>query len=621
MAKKKHSHAHQEKPSQKQEDSVKAGGEITPSMDSEALEKLESLKSLNQMLIKEAFERRQQVESLVQSRGSLESEVARSNSEKEALRSELTRLGEKAASLELEQSVVAVFVAVQVGLKGEEFEQKLKGLEMEKREMKLGISEKEMEIRRLNCKLSEIEDALVNEREVSWRVCVERDDFGDKLSRQIEEGKGLKEKLLEFGDVKREIDELRASYNAAVGEKVDMGMEMESLMGEKDSVERGLVEANTLIERLKEQLCGIVKEKEGIEDEKKVEKIKNQQLENALSGLNEIVADLQKEEAKLRTTVAELEKKFSQGEGRQKEMGREIDELVEEKQSSKKRIQRLMDEKTAIEKGLSESVRKLAEQEDKIQLLVDEKNDITEAKGIVDNEVGELQNKVAELKAVVLKLEERNRVGLEKIKSLESEVGEYNFKLEEANVERGGMERSLKAEKENVARLKEKMSELESKIKESYRMLEQVKAEKGEIFDEKMEAESRCEMLKMEVASLQKAMDEGRKELKSMKDKVELADTKSELVLKMVKDTAAFCLKEGGEFVDNGGEEEKEYAMELEVIKKAFKLRDGKVEEMKKELELLEEDAKKKRSFWTVVSSATTVLAAVSVAYVARGGH
>ncbi|KAI3468963.1 hypothetical protein Pfo_025626 [Paulownia fortunei] len=630
MAKKKVSRSHQEKPLPKQEDFVKAHQEVTPSMDSDASEKLQSLKSLNQMLLKEAFERRQQVESLVQSKGSLEMELTQSNSEREALKSELTRLGERAVRLELERSVVAVFVAAQVGLKREVIERKMKGLEMEMKELKRVIDEKEREIGRLNGKLSETEVSLGNEREVSRRVCVERDEVRDKLDQQLEEGKGLRANLIEFEErkraIEREIGELRVAYDAVVREKEEREMRIELITREKDSIERSLVESNKLIDEMKEELHGVVREKEGVEKEKNVEMVKSQELENAVNGLNEMVVNLQKEEVKLHAIVAELEKKCFEGEERQKQMGREIDQLVEERKLSEKRIDGLADEKTAIEKDFSEALNQLAEQKHKIEEMVNENIVILEAKVRLDSEVGALQNQVDELKAVVLRLEESSRVEVEKIKSLESEVGDYRCKLEQVKIERDEMENCLDEEKQNAVRLKEKIEELENKILESLKASGKVKAENAAISAEKVELESQCEMLKKEIISLENTITEARNELDSMNGKVELADANSHLVLNMLKDTAAFCSKDEsdvgvGDLLRNG-EETKAYVMELEMIKNAFKSKATKVENMKRQLEFLQisvEDAHKKKSFWTVLSSATTLLAAVSLAYVARG--
>ncbi|KAL0395212.1 UNVERIFIED_CONTAM: hypothetical protein Slati_4487400 [Sesamum latifolium] len=634
MAKKKVSHSHHDKPVKKREDIVKAHQEAAPAVDSEGSGKLESLKTLNQILLNQAVEHRQQMESLVQSNGSLEMELARSNSERDALKSELGELGESAARLELERSVVVAFVAAQMGLKREVIEREMKGSEMEVRKLKRVIDEKESEIRRLNGRLSKIEGALGDEKEVSRRVCMERDELKAKLDLQIEEGKGLSANLIELAERKveleREIGELQVAYNGVFIEKEEKEMRIEAMMREKGSVERSLAESNKLIEEMKKELQGVLSEKDGIEEAKNMEMVKRQALENAVRGLNEMVINLQKEEEKLRVNVAVLEQRCVVGDERQKEMVREIGQLVEERKATEKNIQGLIDEKTVVEKDFKAALQQLAEQKNKIEEMVNEKIIMLEAKDRLDTEVGELQNQVAELKAVVLKLKELNSVETKKIKSLESEVGDYRCKLEQVKVERDEMGICLDEEKQNVVQLKEKIGELENKIEESLTAVAELKADNAAIFAEKVELENQCELLKKKITSLEDTITEAQNEFDSMKGKFELADGTSELVLNMLKGTAGFCSRdetdvgEGDSLGDNNkinGEETKPYVIELETIKNAFKRKETKVEDMKRQLQLLQnsvEEARKKKSLWTLLSSATTILAAISLAYAAR---
>nr|GEX10953.1 centrosomal protein of 55 kDa-like [Tanacetum cinerariifolium] len=77
------------------------------------------------------------------------------------------------------------------------------------------------------------------------------------------------------------------------------------------------------------------------------------------------------------------------------------------------------------------------------------------------------------------------------------------------------------------------------------------------------------------------------------------------------------------EIEENGVEEGiKDHVTEVEAIKRAFKDKQCRIEVMKRQLELVKRsaaEALKRKSFWTMVSSATTLLAvAASFAYVAR---
>lgn len=92
---------------------------LSSSMEGTA-EKLESLKSLNFLLLKEIVEHRQQVENLLKCLAALETKVSITTEEKRHLEDELSRLksdlsdmNEKYASLDVERSLTDVFLASQ----------------------------------------------------------------------------------------------------------------------------------------------------------------------------------------------------------------------------------------------------------------------------------------------------------------------------------------------------------------------------------------------------------------------------------------------------------------------------------------------------------------------------
>ena len=125
MAKKKVTHQPQHPQNQDQQ--------IHQAAMEETSEKLENLKSLNAMLLKETVERRQQVDSLQISNGSLESELTRSKMEKKVLQAELTKLSDETVLMELQRSVVCVFVKVQVSEKAEIIAKERDGFMKEKK--------------------------------------------------------------------------------------------------------------------------------------------------------------------------------------------------------------------------------------------------------------------------------------------------------------------------------------------------------------------------------------------------------------------------------------------------------------------------------------------------------
>ncbi|KAA8545044.1 hypothetical protein F0562_019857 [Nyssa sinensis] len=612
MAKKKVTH--QDKQPQSEEQTHQAAAMVDTS------EKLESLKSLNAILLKETVERRQQVDSLLQSQGSLESELTRSEMEKEALQAELSLLSDRTVQMELERNLVFVFVAVQVNQQAEliemerdgfgrdkaEVEERLQNLEREmsdivreKSEIEKMKSEKESEIEFLKKKLSVLVVEIDNSREVSSLAGRERDAMRSELDLQIEETNGLSLKLVEAEkrqtNIQEELRQLEMQYNGIMQEKVARERRIESMIRDKDSIQRSLAESNRVIEDLKREIDGIVREKEGIEEERKVEVKKKNELENVVTALNEMVLGLQKEEQRLRLSVADLEKRCVEGVEKQKQM-----------QSD--------------------------EQKRKTDQLVREKIEIEVVKARKESEIVEMQKEMAELKDAILTLEKTCRGQIEKIKQLESEISIYKESLDRVVTERDEAIKGLDGEKKMGMNLSANLMELEKNIEKTGEEMGQMKTENGSLLGEKKELESRCAMLMEVKASLEKELLEVQKGMDDKQAKVKLADANLELALSMLRNTAAMVSlskDESGVMDDNlllddqkVGEDVKPYVAELETIKNAFKNRERAVEDMKRQLELLHNsvaEAHKKKNFWTLVSSATTIFAAAFAAYVARG--
>ncbi|XP_027109483.1 major antigen [Coffea eugenioides] len=638
MAKKKLTH-NSEKETQKTHHEESAAFANIAAMD-DASEKLESLKSLNARLLKETVERRREVEALVQSKGSLESELTRSNSEKERLRSELTRLSEGVVELDVERSVVFAFVAQQaeevIERERDEIERKMKGFEREmgeilreKSEIEKVTGEKEREIELLNEKINELVVKIDNERSFSNGVCVERDAMRAILDAQIKEGSELGGKLIEAEKreklVQEEAEKLRGEYDKLVRAKREKEKQIEGVMRDKELVEKSLIEVNKAIEKMKKEIEGVVKEKEGIEEERKVEMRKRSELQEVVNGLNETVGTMQKEEERLRVCVAELEKRCIEGEDKEREMESEIDELVKEKSEREKRLLGLIEENGVVEKDLDDALKQLDELKQKMEQIVNENREIAGAKIRKEKEILELEKHVTELRDAVSGMEGSCRVQKEKIYSLESEVGNYKDSLKRVLVERDEARMELLDERENGISLKQKIVAMEKNVEETVELVEILKAENGYVKAEKENLESCCIRLKKDIASAENELTVARKELDATKAELEVADAKSEQVLKVLRRTVELVCPNGemnitGDKEMNG--EIEPYVAELVAIKHAFKSREDKVEDMKRQVEILENsvaEAHKKKSFWTIMSSATTVFAAILLAYVTRG--
>ncbi|KAK4340422.1 hypothetical protein RND71_041884 [Anisodus tanguticus] len=614
----------------------------------EASEKLENLKNLNNMLLRETIEKRKQVDSLGQAKGCLESELKKSNSEKNELTTELTQLSDQVIQLDIEKTLVSLFVGVQVGCHAEVFEKERKGFQeqnvlveeklnsveremvdvlREKGEIEKVLIGKESEIESLKKKVSDVSDEVVNERNVSEEIRNEKDDMRMELDVQIEEANRLRVKLVETEKREKEIEvevgKLKVEYDAVKEEIKDREGKIESLVSEKELVENSLLGSNKVIEELKGKIDGIVREKEGIEVEKNAEAKKNGELENTVTGLNDMVLSLQKEEAKLRENLAELEKKCLEGLRKDEEMEKKINELVKGNNEKEIRVENLIEQKSFVERELDKALKQLDEEKKKIEQTVTEKNRMEKAKVSRESEIVELQKQLAEFKDVIEKLEVSCNGQEEKVKNLETEVGKYKAAFERVILEKDEIQKCFADEEESGINMKKQIEEMEKHIEKIVKEVEQTKAEYLDVVREKKELETQCQVLNEEIACVQTSLGEAQKKLSAMQCKVELANSNSEEILNALRTAAdSICSNGGGANGSVVGEKQMNGEAELEAIKNVIKSKENKVEEMERQVEFLQfsvAQAQKKKNFWTMLSSATTLFAAISLAYVARG--
>ena len=175
------------------------------------------------------------------------------------------------------------------------------------------------------------------------------------------------------------------------------------------------------------------------------------------------------------------------------------------------------------------------------------------------------------------------------------------------------------------------VSEMEQRIEGTVEELGRVRNERENLIERNKAVESHVEDLVKEKDLVHKSLVEAQRRINELKAKMESASINSERALSMVRSTAALVCdsrddRDGKEEVIINGqkleEEIEPYAAELDAIRNAFKNKEKIVEDTKKQVEFLQNsvaNANKRKSFWTVVSSATTIFAAASVAYVARG--
>lgn len=406
------------------------------------------------------------------------------------------------------------------------------------------------------------------------------------------------------------------------------------MLRDKDSIERRLGDSNRVIEGLKREIEEMVREKKGIEEERNVEVLKKNELQISVAALNEMVLGLQKEEQKLRASVLNWEKRCVVDEEKEKEMEKQINELVNERKERERSFENLVQEKGLVKKELDEALKELDEQKQKMEEVVRKKVEIEAMKVRKESEIVQMRREVSELRVTISGLEASCRDQTEKNGQLQSDVNQCRDAIKKLTSERDEARKGFDEEKKNGIILREKISEMEKNIKESQKVVDDLEAEKRNVVGEKKALEIQCTKLAKEIESMEVSLSKARKEVNDVKAKVESSDANAELVLKTLRSTAAamVCVSKDGIFKDIDGlidemelgESVKPYMAELEAIKNAFKNREIEVEEMKRQLEHLQNsviEARKGKNFLTLVSSATAILAAAvaSVAYVARG--
>lgn len=582
-------------------------------------EQIKRLKSLNYLLVHRSHDQRQQVESLSQAKAALEAELSQFGVEKSELLAELIGESDKNVSLEIERDLFCVFLMTQMKEMDE-------GLDEEKNERK-------NEIRVLKSEISGLMGILENERKRLSQACREKDLMKSELHCRVKEATVIKDRLIEMEvkerNLRSDILVLQNDYQRLKKEKNERDGDIEALKKEKDLLGKRLVGLEQETDDLKLKIEVIVKEKNAFEMQNIEQKVKIDELEKEVKKLNEIVSALQKEEKVLRGTIFELEKSCSEAMDEKRVMTLEIKALTGQERERQRSIERLMEEKDEISQRLEKAVVGLNDKDGEISKLLRDKNDIEDRKVCQESEISGLHKEIGELRDVVFKLQESCRDQQDKSKQLVNEVADYKRTLDQATRERDIARKDLDGERKSAMDLRSKVSEMEKQIEENVEELAKIRKERETLVDLRKKMESHIGLLVEEKELVQQNLLEAKRSADDLRAKMESIGFNSDRALSMLKNTVALvCQSENDlegkqEFVVNEKKlqgETDQYAAELEAIENAFRNREKLVEDMKHQVELMQNsvEAQKKKSFWTVVSSATTIFAAASVAYVAR---
>ncbi|KAE8010132.1 hypothetical protein FH972_006523 [Carpinus fangiana] len=594
-------------------------------------EKLQNLKSLNSLLLKETFERRQQVESLEQAKQALEAELNRSGMEKKALEAELTCVSEESVGLELEKSVIFAFWETQMVEIGVGFD----GLVREKGEIEKMKCEREAEIGFLKKEANELVANLENERGRLSRVCWERDLLKTEIDDHVQEANGLRENMVEMEKKDErsveEIEKLKVECEGLLKEKLETEKAVKALKRQKESVQGNLEQSMEVINSLKSEIEGVIRAKSEVERERTTQEVKIGELEKEVGELNGIVMTLREEEEILHAKVLELEKMIGQAMDKEKEMALQINVLVEEKREKEQNIEKLKDQRDSVQRILDMTSKESEGRLQKIEELIREESEIGKLKLSLESKIVQLETEVDSLRNAISILRESCREEEEKNKQLVIEVGRFRDAFDRLTLERDEVQKGFDEERKKVKSMEVVVLEKEKRIEETVEELGQMRSERENLIERNKAIESSVEVLVKEKDLVQENLVEAQRGIADLRAKMESAGINSKRALSMMKNTAALVChstddrdsKEKVAINEQKLEEEiQPYAVELDAIKNAFRNKEKMVEDMKKQLDFLQSsvaEAHKRKNFWTLVSSATTIVAAASVAYVARG--
>ncbi|KAJ7973401.1 putative Prefoldin chaperone subunit family protein [Quillaja saponaria] len=573
-------------------------------------EKLQALKSLNSLLLKETSERRKQVESLEQTKQKMESELTRAAMEKKVLEAEMSMVVDENSGLELEKGVISAFVETQMNEMGIQFDR----LVEEKYEISLAKADIEYSLSRLSEEKEEVEHRL---EMLFEEGSILQDELNKTTKRKVK--------------LENEIRKMRVDGEKLVKEKNEKERAFQEMVRERDLAERNLTESARVIEESKGEIEGIVREKIETEKEKLQQEMKIMGLEREMKKVNEVVINLQMEKVVMSANVLKLEKSIGEAMEKEKEMGMEVRALLEENKEKKKYIEMLRHNRDGIQITLDLVEKELEDKQQRIYETIRVKNEIEQIKVGLESEIVELHKEVGELRDVIFKMKESCRDLEDKNKLLLSEANRYKVDLDNVKFGRDDMQKDFDLEKKKVTDLMLKVSQMEDGIGKTTSELGQMRNECGKLTEKNKMMDSRVEVLLNEKDLLQKSLFEAQQQSGDLKVKIESSCINSNRALIMLKNTAALVCQtkvnkdNGEEMIINEKKLEEEiqpYAEELDAIRKAFRNKNEMVEDMKQQLALLQNsvaEAHKRKSFWTVLSSATTFLAAASVAYVAKG--
>ncbi|CAM8926060.1 unnamed protein product [Rhodiola kirilowii] len=590
--------------------------------DQDSMVKLQNLKSLNAVLVKQAHELRVERSSLMSVNGVLELENGRLELEKADVEDAAVKSG-------FEKEVMAVVV-------GDRVEEMLScGVRLvsdkEGVEKKLKMVEREVEV--LRTEKGSAVSALKQLGEYSLDIEKERDALKVEVEARTKEASALKAKVSEIlvreNAIVQQLRQLKQDNEAVVRAELERETAIEILEKENDSMNITLGESLACNENLKDKIGSLSREKHAIELEKIEMLATIDRLEKEVCSLCESVLVLQAEVQKLLETVSVLEKSNANLMLQRDGLSMEFAVLKDQNKENEDRIRNLLSEKEILSQTINDSVTNLEKtlrESEKIKALL--QAEIVELCEAHTAELGVMQEMARQLKNKLELTQKSCETQIEEKKKLVTELECSRNELEANIAEKVRAQKDVQLEKKNVQSLTQNLVELEIRMQDSSNEIQRLGNEKSKLIEAKEAVEAQVELLMKEKNLVHKRLEEAEEDVIKARANSEPASTMLDIVLCMLKKTTT----ELHGFSDLPGEDEqlptieservKPFVSEIELIKNAFQSREVTMADMRKQLEMMKHsvaEAHKRKSLWKLVSSATTIFAAASVAYVSRG--
>lgn len=556
-------------------------------------DKLKSLQSLNTMLLKETVLKREEIDGL--------------KAEVEALKAE-TAVVREVVTVYMEEQVVRVL--------RREKEAAEKRLEEVEREMGEVVKERD-EVEKLKFD-GDYEIGLMKKLEIDLRNEIRREKEG--ASKAIRERNELRN---EASLMTEELEGLKGRLEVSAKALEEKEKEGEMLRSELSLMGKSCEELRKEIEGLRWEMELVSKSNEGLCKERDEKNVRVSELEKEVEELNGAVLRVRKEEEEeWRARFMELEKGNAGTLVELEEVKRGLSDLMEERVEKEREIERLIGEKSIVEARLGEVEKELELAKQVGEELVETRSKLEEMK----HGLSVSQDALIEAQEELSSLKESYTSNLEDNQRLASEIDHHENELVRVTSERDAVKRTLDEEKKNGMMLRVKVSEISKKMEETAKVIEDLRAASDTLVGEKKEIENKHSKLMEDKEKLDKDCAGYKGLVKELEESMRAKTEMLELVVAMVRKTVGQLSMESEKKSENEGikinGEVEPILVELEAMRSVFKRKEEKVGEIQQKMEslhscLLEE--KKKKSFWTLVSSATTILAAVvSFAYASR---